>query len=224
MKKQQILTYVLLGILLLAYIVSIPFLPDKIPMHYDINLQVDRYGSKYELLLVPFIALVFVILMEIIRKLRVTKEETNGKNNEKIFMISSNLLLSILIVITVYQIVMAFINIEQPVVKAENFLQITSGCLGVLLMIIGNIMPKAKMNSVVGLRNKWTKSNEIVWKKSQLFGGICLMITGLAMVIINIFVSGIICVIVSLSLIMLAVVIIYIYSIVISNKINKNQG
>jgi len=224
MKKQQILTYVLLGILLLAYIVSIPFLPDKIPMHYDINLQVDRYGSKYELLLVPFIALVFVILMEIIRKLRVTKEETNGKNNEKIFMISSNLLLSILIVITVYQIVMAFINIEQPVIKAENFLQITFGCLGVLLMIIGNIMPKAKMNSVVGLRNKWTKSNEIVWKKSQLFGGICLMITGLAMVIINIFVSGIICVIVSLSLIMLAVVIIYIYSIVISNKINKNQG
>jgi len=222
MRKQQILTYILLAVLLSACIVSIPFLPDEIPMHYDLNLQVNRIGSKYELLFVPFIALVFVILMEIIRKFRVAKEETNGKNNENIFMISSNLLLSILIVITIYQIVIAFINIEQPVVKAENFLQITFGCLGVLLIIIGNIMPKAKMNSVVGLKNKWTRSNETVWKKSQFFGGVCLMISGLAMVIINIFVSGIVCVIVSLSLLILATVISYIYSILISNKINKN--
>ena len=43
-------------------------------------------------------------------------------------------------------------------------------CLGLLLIVCGNIMPKLKNNSVIGLRTTWSRKNEITWKKSQKFG------------------------------------------------------
>ena len=39
-------------------------------------------------------------------------------------------------------------------------------------------MPKLKLNSVIGLRTKWSMSSEGAWRKSQRAGGIVLMITG----------------------------------------------
>ena len=38
------------------------FLPDKIPMHYDLNGNIDRWGNKTESLIFPIVIL-FVCLL-----------------------------------------------------------------------------------------------------------------------------------------------------------------
>ncbi len=50
--------------------------------------------------------------------------------------------------------------------------------VGVGMVILGNIMPKLRRNSLVGLRTPWSQSSEVVWKKSQRVGGILFMAAG----------------------------------------------
>lgn len=74
--------------------------------------------------------------------------------------------------------------------------------LGLTLLVLGNIMPKVRMNSLVGLRTKWSMKNEQVWKKCQRFGGISLMITGILTILVSLLTGGILCFILSLTLIL----------------------
>lgn len=55
--------------------------------------------------------------------------------------------------------------------------------LGIFMIVFGNIMPKIRMNSAMGLRTKWSMKNEITWKKSQRFGGISFMIVGILIIL-----------------------------------------
>lgn len=43
-------------------------LPDFIPMHYDIMGNIDRYGSKYELLILPFFQMIIFLLLQFVSK------------------------------------------------------------------------------------------------------------------------------------------------------------
>ena len=43
----------------LATCVAHPFLPDRIPMHYDIQGNIDRWGSKNENFIFPILLLLF---------------------------------------------------------------------------------------------------------------------------------------------------------------------
>ncbi len=50
----------LIGLPLFSVVItlfSLLFLPDLIPVHYDASWNIDRYGSKYELLLMPGITI-----------------------------------------------------------------------------------------------------------------------------------------------------------------------
>ena len=55
---------------------------------------------------------------------------------------------------------------------------------------LGNVMPKARMNSTFGLRTTWSMKNERVWQKSQRLGGIALVVGGIVTILLMIFVRG----------------------------------
>ncbi len=62
--------------------------------------------------------------------------------------------------------------------------------LGIVLIIVGNIMPKTRMNLLCGLRTPWSMKNEETWKKSQRFGGISFMVAGAAMIVGSLLMRG----------------------------------
>ena len=43
-------------------------LPDRVPAHFNASGEVDRWGSKYELLILPGISLFLLILMQLLEK------------------------------------------------------------------------------------------------------------------------------------------------------------
>ncbi len=53
MKKFKTTMYVLMVVSVLITVVLLAFLPDTIPVHYNIQGEVDRLGSKYESLIFP---------------------------------------------------------------------------------------------------------------------------------------------------------------------------
>lgn len=68
---------------------------------------------------------------------------------------------------TFYFLYADFNSIENLSSIALDLNQLVFGLLGVAMIILGNIMPKLRMNSVVGLRSVWSMKNETAWKKAN---------------------------------------------------------
>ncbi len=85
--------------------------------------------------------------------------------------------------------------------------QLIFGICGVCMVIVGNIMPKVRMNSVLGLRTVWSMKNETVWKKSQRFGGISFVISGILLVVVSFAAKGTACLVWSLAIMMLCLLV-----------------
>ncbi len=62
--------------------------------------------------------------------------------------------------------------------------------LGLLFAVTGNFLPKVTKNKVMGLRTSWSLYNENTWNKSQRWGGLALVITGIALIISSLFIKG----------------------------------
>ena len=53
MQLKKILYIVLMALPILVTLALLPSMPDQVPMHYGFDSQVNRWGSKYEMLIFP---------------------------------------------------------------------------------------------------------------------------------------------------------------------------
>ena len=83
---------------------------------------------------------------------------------------------------------------------------------GIMFVVLGNFMTKAKKNSVVGVRTVWSMHNDNTWRKSNRFGAICIIITGLLTIITTVFTSGMTGTIFMLIYLLLATIVTVVYS------------
>ena len=197
--KNKKLYYFLMFFPLFVVLASLQLLPDKIPAHYGISGEVDRWGSKYETLIFPAITIIFGFIMLIVTKYASNQEKV-GNNNQKIGTLTGILSLLLFNVMTFYFLYADFNKIKNLNSIPIDLSQLIFILLGVIMMILGNIMPKVKMNSMIGLRTTWSMKNEITWKKSQKFGGISFIIVGILIIITNLFTKSPISVFLSLAI------------------------
>lgn len=217
MKTKKIIFYSLMFLPFAAVLISLQFLPQQIPAHYGINNQVTRWGSKYETLIYPVITIAFGCFMLAIAKYS-AKHEKNGSNNENICIVSGIVILALFNAMTGYFLYADFNAIENLSSIALDINQLLFGLLGISMIIIGNIMPKLRMNSAVGLRTVWSMKNETTWKKSQRFGGISFIVGGIAAVVICFLTKGFFCSILTIIVIAIILVIDICYTYKLSKK------
>lgn len=215
--KNKKLFYFLMFLPLFAVLISLQFLPDQIPAHYGISGEVDRWGSKYETLIFPGITIVFGLFMLVITKYA-SKQEKHGTNNQKIGIITGTLMLLLFNIMTFYFLYTDFNKVENLTSLIIDPSQLIFITLGIIIIILGNIMPKLKMNSMIGLRTTWSMKNEITWKKSQHFGGISFIIVGLLIIIANLFIYPPISILLSLTILVASLPIDIYYTYKIAKK------
>ena len=121
------------------------------------------------------------------------KQEENGSNNENVCIVVGIVSLALFNAMTGYFLYADFNSIENLSSIALDINQLLFGLLGVAMIILGNIMPKLRMNSVVGLRTVWSMKNETTWKKSQRFGGISFIVGGFIIIIACFLTKGFSC-------------------------------
>ena len=80
------LFYTLMFLPLVISMIALIFLPDLIPAHYNIKNEIDRWGSKYEILIIPIITILLGKFLLFMKKW-VKKYEVKGNNNEKVVLI-----------------------------------------------------------------------------------------------------------------------------------------
>ncbi|MEJ8737214.1 DUF1648 domain-containing protein [Erysipelotrichaceae bacterium HCN-30851] len=217
MKTKKIILFILMFLPLLYTVVALQILPDQIPAHYNIHNQVDRWGSKYETLIFPAITIIFGFIMLCVTKLA-AKQEMNGHNNENISLLLGILSLILFNAMTLFFLYADFHAVENLSNISIDISQLIFAILGIIMIIMGNIMPKVRLNSALGLRTVWSMKNSTTWKKSQHFGGITFMITGFLILIISFFTKGFPCVILSLCIIIISLPIDILYTYKVAKK------
>ena len=177
MKIKRVLLITFAVLPLIVSLIALFFLPDQIPAHYGSGFTVDRYGSKFEILIFP-IAILILSLVFLLPGIFM-QNELNKK-------LTLDIGIALILAFNAFDYYILYIqsnnlsSINSGVFSVERILMLI---FGVLFIFIGNLMPMSRKNSFVGLRTKWSMSNDAVWKKCQLFGGVSMMILGVMLFI-----------------------------------------
>lgn len=188
-KTKETLYKILTRLPLAVTLTSFFFMPDEVPVHFDLNNNVDRWGSKYELLILPFVIIVIGIVFLLAAR-HLDKKEDNGSNNFNVLTTVTIAILGLFNVLTYYTLYIAFTQIQDLGTPKINMFSLLTFTFGIVFIIIGNVVPKTKMNHFLGLRTKWSMSSEEAWKNSQRFGGYALIITGVITIILSFVLDG----------------------------------
>lgn len=164
-ERRNEIIYVVLMFVPMVYLLSIwKTLPDRIPMHFDINMNPDRYGSKWELVfLLPGIQLLIHAIYWMIMKI-----DPKGKAKQYPKMMRLvHMVLSIFMCLMGCVIVYVSANQGQGLASPKYMMALV--CL--LFIVLGNYLPVIKQNYFLGIRTPWTLENEEVWQKTHKLGG-----------------------------------------------------
>ena len=155
--------------------------PDVVPAHYNFAGEVDRMGSKYEYIAFPCIAAASGAIFLLLAKQARAKEWKSYELTEKVVLVSAVgevLLFNGMGGFFMWRAAAYTEGIAAPAMPAIDIMRFFSLLLGVLLIALGNVMPKARMNGLFGVRTLWSMSSDEVWRKSQRFGGFSAVAAG----------------------------------------------
>ena len=231
MKKSKAILYWIIAIL--PFVVTtafMPFLDEKVPTHYDVEGNIDAWGSKYvyyEVAAVMFsVSIVFfVMILYYGKKGKGEDKKAAGlRSNAKVLyyiMVATSLFESVVIGFILYSV---YLECGNGSTKEEiDIYKVLVICSGVLFMALGNYMPKTKNNSLVGLRTGWSQKNDKTWAVSNKFGGIVTVISGIICIVCGVILSGMACILSLLVIISVVVVVSTIYSYVAYQKYGGEQ-
>jgi len=169
--KREIPSLIVLTIMFLIALLLWNKLPDSIPVHWDIHGEVDRYGSRFEaLLLMPIISSFLYLLLIIIpfadqEKMRVEKNR-NAYDLVRLFTLI--LMLAIQILINVQTV--------NPEINAFSYFVPVLGLFYIALSPLTKKLPTSNFNIITDKDGEEAvnKLNELTSKLFMLIGLIML--------------------------------------------------
>ncbi|MGE5175577.1 MAG: SdpI family protein [Hyphomicrobiales bacterium] len=137
--------------------------PARIPVHWDAAGEVDRYGGRFEgILLMPLLAVVIYLLFRFLPRL------DPGRANYASFAGAfATLRLAVLGVLAAIYGVMLLAMRGHRVDMAT----VVPFLIGLLFLVIGSVLGKLRPNWFFGIRTPWTLSSKEAWVKTHRLGG-----------------------------------------------------
>lgn len=177
----------LVGCMILCVVGTALFLsvaPDQIPVHFNLQGQVDRMGSKFESLIGPVIGLLNGLIL-------LGAAHFSGKQGK---IAQQKMLLNIAIGTLGFFTLLSFIIdvLTLQVMQGggaitQDLLRWVGGALSALLFYLGMLLPTMERNRWIGIRTPWTLRSDRVWKKTQRVGGGMMVVAGVVSMIISLF-------------------------------------
>jgi len=169
-----------IAILPLLYLGSVwNSLPETVPIHWNLEGDIDNWGSKYTLIgLVFLMPILTYILMLVVPKIDPKKriEAMGGKYDQfKFILVAFMSVLSIFII---------YVTKNQQLSSPAIIFVL----VGVLYIFLGNYFKVLKQNYFIGIKTPWTLENEEVWKLTHLYAGKMWVIGGLLVVVLSLIV------------------------------------
>jgi uncharacterized membrane protein len=167
--------WVLLAAMFALAAVTWPNAPDKIPVHWGVNGEVNGYGGKFEgLLLLPLIALTLYLALLFLPRI------DPGRANYVHFAGAYTVIrFAVLLVIALgYGVIHLWLRGHRAPVAL-----LIPMFVGGLFVVMGSVMEKLRPNWFVGIRTPWTLSSKRAWTETHRVGGRVFMLVGVCLIV-----------------------------------------
>ncbi|HEX6849180.1 MAG TPA: SdpI family protein [Chitinophagaceae bacterium] len=190
--------------------------PATVPLHANLNGEVDRYGSKTELITVIAIltavnVLVYLLLPQVYK---IDPKRYAAENKNRLYRIA----FAVSVFIAAVTCLLIFSSVHQDIKFATRF--IPAGA-GLMIAVVGNYIYNIKPNYFAGIRLPWTLNNDENWRRTHLLGGKLMFGGGLLIAIISLFASFSLSMILLFSVLFIILLITCIYSYNLYRKLNR---
>ena len=181
-------------------------MPEQMATHFDFNFQPNDYSSReFALFGIPaFMTAIFVLcvgMLEVDPKKRGMDDRLKTITRW---------------IVPILSIIVQCITISYALDDSLNLVRFIPILVGVLILLIGNYLPKCRQNYTMGIKLPWTLNSEENWERTHRFGGKMYVIAGLCMILAAFFSGYVSTIIFALSLV--ACFIPAIYSFALYNK------
>lgn len=156
-------------------------LPEEVPVHWNHNMEVDRYGSRMEAMIgLLLIAGSSVLINGIIWLM--PKLDPKGTYQQfamtikRIQIITSAFLLGIFLIV--------FASMLGIILPSGKIIMMS---VIMLFLLLGNYFGKLRPNYFMGIRTPWTLESEDNWLKTHRLGGVVWVAGSVLMLILAIF-------------------------------------
>lgn len=174
LRKDSIIS--IIASILLVIIFNLLFyhkMPAELPTHWNFHGEVDKYSSRFDaMVLTPGV----LVIMNAVLLFMLDNDPRNKKQNNFV-MIISKLTMPAIMLLSYTMTIMAGLGREL------NVSVIIPVFVGLLLIAIGNYLPKIKRNYTMGIKLPWTLNSDENWRRTHRLGGICIVIIGLSLIL-----------------------------------------
>lgn len=206
-KKKLIISTLFALLPILAGVLLWNKLPDTVPIHWNINGEIDGWAPK----IVAVIAL--PIILGILNLVCIFATHYDNKKREQ----NKKLLTFAYWLCPIISIVLSAVIYYSVLGTFVNTLKIVPVFLGVIFFFCGNYMPKCRYNRTIGIRIPTTLKSEENWDKTHYFAG-KIWVVGSVLIILSALLPDNFIMPIFLSIVVIISLVPMIYSIIISKK------
>ena len=155
-------------------------LPDAVPMHWNVRGQIDRWGPKWTLLMLPAINAACWLLLQAVPSLdpRIRRNREQHERTLRFLRLAQFGMVALLTLLSLLVIAAAAggkVDVARIVLIA----------LLLLFVVLGNFLPSVKQNYFVGLRTPWTLDDPRTWQATHRLGGRLLCFGALVLLVLQ---------------------------------------
>ena len=152
-----------------AVLLMLPRLPEQVPMHWGIGGQIDRWGSRLNLIWLGALPLGIWTLITVLPAADPRRE------NYRSFAPTFRIIRAAAVILT---IAITWITSAAAAGKSVNVMFSIKILMGMMFIVLGNFLTRVRPTWFVGIRTPWTLSDPRIWKKTHRLGGFLMVIGG----------------------------------------------
>jgi uncharacterized membrane protein len=149
-------------------------LPDRVATHWGIDGRVDGWSSP----MVAAFGLPLFMLGLALAFRWLPAIDPRRENYEKFRSTYDTIVLAVIGLVGVIHVAVLGSALGWPI-SVERVVPIA---IGVLFVVMGNLLPRARPNWFVGVRTPWTLSSDRVWERTHRVAGLVFVLCGLAII------------------------------------------
>lgn len=165
-------TIIVIGMQIIVALVAYPFLPAKIPTHWNAAGQINGYMPKW---LGAFFPAGMSIVLTVFLRGIVAIGPRLGRENQRASVSQINYVTFGLAVLMLIIEVISFATALGLPIDPTNVLNLV---LSLGMILLGNYMGKFRRNFWMGIRTPWTLTSDTVWERTHRLGGWLFVLCG----------------------------------------------
>lgn len=162
-RKQAILVWTAALLPLVMVALSWTSLPEQVPTNWSFSGEINSWGARWVMWPLALINPLLIVLMQGFPQLDPKKE-----NYQKFAGSYRTFQLAFALFMDAVQGAMLIETLRPGTIHIEVVIQMLAA---VLMMVVGNMMPKFRQTWFCGFKTPWTLSSERVWAKTHRLGG-----------------------------------------------------